>query len=115
MASKVTFAKTSDRLIALASNPAARGLLLESKKEDVPFSGLQLLELENLHQVGHVPVDLGVYKKGDTVPLWVAPIEDHTFPSVAPAPSTTSPLVSQAVHGLVSQAVHGLVSLVKLP
>ena len=90
MASKVTFAKTSDRLIALASNPAARGLLLESKKEDVPFSGLQLLELENLHQVGHVPVDLGVYKKGDTVPLWVAPIEDHTFPSVAPAPSTTS-------------------------
>ena len=93
MASKVTFAKTSDRLIALASNPAARGLLLESKKEDVPFSGLQLLELENLHHLGHVPVDLGVYKKGDTVPLWVAPIEDMS-PSVAPAPSTTSLLLT---------------------
>ena len=51
---------------------------------------MQLLELDNLHQVGYVPVDLGVYKKGDTVPLWVAPIEDVTFPSVDPALSTTS-------------------------
>ena len=90
MASQVTFVKTGNRLIALAHNPVARGLLYESTKELVPFSGMQLLELDSLHQVGYVPVDLGEYKKGDTVPLWVAPIEDVTFPSVDPALSTTS-------------------------
>ena len=90
MATSVTFAKTGNRLISKAHDPVARSDLYGVLKEDNEFSRMQLLELDNLHQVGYVPVDLGVYKKGDTVPLWVAPIEDVTFSSVNPAQSTTS-------------------------
>ena len=105
MASKVTVAKTGNRLISMAHNPVARSNLYEVLKEDNEFSSMQLLELDNLHQVGYVPVDLGVYKKGDTVPLWVAPIEDVTFSSINSAPTTTSlrpPLTPVSVCGVLS-------------
>ena len=59
-------------------------------KEDIEFSSIQLMELDNLHQVGYAPVNLGVYNKGDTVPHWVAPTEDTTFPSITTAPTVTS-------------------------
>ena len=52
----VTFVKTGKRLIALADDPVARGLLYKMAKEDTEFSCLQLMELDNLHQVGHVPL-----------------------------------------------------------
>ena len=58
MASKVTFAKTGNRLIALAHDPVARGILFESVKEHIEFSSLQRMELDSLHQIGYVPVDL---------------------------------------------------------
>ena len=63
-------------------------------KEDIEFSSIQLMELDNLHQVGYAPVNLGVYNKGDTVPHWVAPTEDITFPSIITAPPATSGLSS---------------------
>ena len=92
MATQVTFAKAGNRLIALAHDPVARGILFESVKEHVELSSLQLMELDSLHQVGHVPVDLGEYKKGDTVPFWVAPNGDVTIDSpiitAPPAPSS---------------------------
>ena len=72
----VTFTKTGNRLIALAHDPVARGRLYEMAKEDIEFSSIQLMELDNLHQVGYAPVNLGVYNKGDTVPHWVAPTDE---------------------------------------
>ena len=90
MASNVTFAKTGNRLIALANDPIARGILYEMQKEDVEFSSMQLMELDSLHQVGYVPVDLGEYNQGDTVPLWVAPTEEVTISSIITAPPATS-------------------------
>ena len=60
------------------------------QKENTEFSNLQLMELESLHQVGYVSVNLGEYKKGDTVPRWVAPSEDITSPAIMTAPPATS-------------------------
>ena len=48
-----TFIKTGNRLIALAHDPVARGRLYEMAMEDIEFSSIQLMELDNLHHVGY--------------------------------------------------------------
>ena len=48
MATKVTFAKTGNRLIALAHDPVARGILFETAKEHIELSSLQPMELDSL-------------------------------------------------------------------
>ena len=61
------------------------------------------MELDNLHQVGYAPVDLGVYNKGDTVPHWVAPTDETVTVRTVITGITAPPVTSSRFYLLESQ------------